>query len=837
MERSIEMVVSVLSVLKCGAAFVPFETDHPSERLAHMLADIQPVVVLVDRGGMSRLSGHDVETLPIDSAYLEGLDPATSPPEIDDDRAQVACVLHTSGSTGLPKGVLSTHRGIVNNLLTMQQLYALRPDDCTLQHTSLGFDAAAWEMFWPLMVGARIYVARPGGQRDADYLAETIREQRIATFCFAPAMLKVMLDVQAFTECTHIRRAMSIGEVLSPALQKKFFARLPHAQLHNLYGPSETSITVTAWTCQRDDKRRSVPIGRPTANAEVYILDAGLEPVPIGVPGEIYVGGISVSNGYYNRPELTAERFVAHPFRAGSGDRVYRSGDIARFDADGVIEYIGRRDHQLKIRGVRVELGEIEAALDRLPHVRESVVVARPDEDGEKRLIAYVVSDNGVASPFELRRALENQLPPQFLPALIIPLAAIPHGPNGKVDRAALPDPSGFTPPPRSDIDLPATDVERRLTSIWTQLLDVPEVGTRDSFFNLGGHSLLAVQMLQRVTDEIGEGISLRAFYGEPTIHAMAILLSGKMPAARLEDSWQIRTVHEGTAGPPLFYFNGQPASGGRYVNRMPPYLRADRGFYIVPLPIFDTSITVESVAAQAIEAIRSRRPNGPYLLGGNCFGATLALEIAHQLRAAGERVPLVVLIHPDALATTHPGFRVMRRLGLIVGVPEEFHRGEFPSALNYTLRTAREIWRAQRPLSSRERLDRVMMGGRWLAGFVTRNARGRLAMHEAEKDRPLPDANDAGDQTPSSELAAHRSFVEDAWIRYGLRKYDGKVAIVWPVEGPANPPWDPRALWTRLTPDFEWRFVPGSHWSMFHEHFESTARALGDFVEGVESS
>jgi thioesterase domain-containing protein len=224
-------------------------------------------------------------------------------------------------------------------------------------------------------------------------------------------------------------------------------------------------------------------------------------------------------------------------------------------------------------------------------------------------------------------------------------------------------------------------------------------------------------------------------------------------------------------------------------------------------------------------------------LLGGNCFGATLALEIAQQLRAAGERVPLVVLIHPDALAPTHPGFRVMRRLALMVGVPEEFHYAEFSSPMRYTLRTAREIWRAQRPLSSRERLDRVLQSGRWLAGFVTRNARGRIANREADREPPLADANEAGDQTPSNELIAHRHYVETAWIRYTLRKYDGKVAIVWPVAGPANPPWDPRALWTRLTPDFDWRLVPGNHWSMLHEHFEHTARALGEFVDTAERS
>jgi amino acid adenylation domain-containing protein len=837
MDRSVEVVVSLLAVLKCGAAFVPFETDHPAERLAHMLADIKPVVVLADPTGASRLSASDVELLAIDSAYLAGLDNADAKLAVGEDRAEVVCVLHTSGSTGLPKGVLSTHRGIVNNLLAMQQMYPLTPDDCMLQHTSLGFDAAAWEIFWPLMVGAHTYMARQGGQRDAEYLAQVIRDQRVSTICFAPAMIKVLLDVPGFTGCADVRHVISIGEVLSPALQKKFFTRMPHAQLHNLYGPSETSITVTAWACEHDDTRRSVPIGRPMANSEVYILDAILEPVPIGVAGEIYIGGISVSNGYHNRPDLTAERFLPHPFHPGNGDRVYRTGDIARFGPDGVIEYIGRRDHQLKIRGVRVELGEIEAALDRLPRVRESVVVARPDADGEHRLIAYVAADEGAGSPLELRRALEGQLPSQFLPAVIVPLAEMPHGPNGKVDRAALPDPSTFNSALSRDVEMPSTDIEKRLATIWKLLLDVPEVGIRDSFFNLGGHSLLAVRMLQRVTDEIGDGISLRAFYAEPTIHAMATLLSGKkMPVTTL-DSWQVLTVHEGDAGPPLFYFNGQPPSGGRYVHRLPPYLPADRDFYIVPLPIFDAPITVEGIAQEVIEVIRSQRPTGPYLLGGNCFGATLALEIAQQLRAAGERVPLVVLIHPDALAPTHPGYRVMRRLALMVGVPEAYNYAEFPSAMRYTARTAREIWRAQRPLSSRERIDRVIKSGRWLASFLTRNVRGRGANREADNEPPLADATDVGDQTASSELIAHRHYVETAWIRYDLKKYDGKVAIVWPVEGPANPPWDPRALWTRLTPDFDWRLVPGNHWSMLHEHFDDTARALGELVEGAEAS
>ena len=252
----------------------------------------------------------------MDSAYVRGLEPVDSPPALEDDPRAVACVLYTSGSTGLPKGVLSAHRGIVNNLLAMQQMYSLTANDCMLHQTSLGFDAAAWEIFWPLTVGARTYLARTGGQRDAEYIVEVITRQRIATVGFAPSMLKVMLDTPRFTRCEHIRRVMTYGQVLSPALQEDFFARMPDVELHNLYGPTEASITVTAWKCERGSARRSVPIGRPMTNAEIYVLDSGMEPVPIGVAGEIYIGGVYVSNGYHDRPDLTAERFPANPFRA-----------------------------------------------------------------------------------------------------------------------------------------------------------------------------------------------------------------------------------------------------------------------------------------------------------------------------------------------------------------------------------------------------------------------------------------------------------------------------------------------------------------------------------------
>jgi len=849
MQRSPEMVVALLGILKSGAAFVPFDPDYPRERLTRMLADARPVILLADRAGASLLGEHGTKVLMVDEAYLSLLANADAPPVFDHNPRAVACVLYTSGSTGLPKGVLSTHRGIVNNLLDMQYMYGLKPGDCLLHQTSLGFDAAAWEIFWPLTVGAHVYLARPGGQRDAEYVVQTIVDQRIGTVGFAPSMLKVMLDMPRFTQCGHIRRVLVYGQVLSPGVQENLFARMPHTRLHNLYGPTEASITVTEWQCERGDARRSVPIGRPMTNAEIYILDAGLEPVPIGVAGEIYIGGVCVSNGYHDRPDLTAERFLPHPFRREGGERVYRTGDIARFSPDGVIEYIGRRDHQLKIRGVRVELEEIEAALDGLPAVRESVVVARVDADGEPRLTAYVATDNGT-SHLELRRALENELPLQFIPALIIPLDELPHGPNGKIDRAALPDPSSFLAEPAPALETPGTWTERRLARIWKDLLGVTEIGTRDSFFDLGGHSLLAVRMLQRVADEIGEAISLRAFYDEPTIHAVANLITGNAPSVKAGDLPSILKVREGLAWPPLFYLNGQPPGGGNYAKRLAPYLPGDQALYIVPIPIFEAPTSVEVTAARMVDLIRAEQPNGPYLLGGNCFGATLAVEIAQQLSAISERVLLVAMIHPDARRPIHPGTRAMRRIAVLGRVPDEFHYREFSGVADYTRRMLGEIWRHHRQLSFRQRFDQTVQAGRWAAGFVGRTARSPRSMwsmmktgepRDADEETQermrqnfliVPPASADADPTADREMVAHTRYMQEAWTRYVPQKYAGRVAIVWPEDGGMNPfPWDPRGLWTRLTPALDWRVVPGDHYTMLHEHLEHSARALGDFI------
>jgi thioesterase domain-containing protein/acyl carrier protein len=459
------------------------------------------------------------------------------------------------------------------------------------------------------------------------------------------------------------------------------------------------------------------------------------------------------------------------------------------------------------------------------------------------------------SSLFELRKALEKTLPPQFLPAQIIPLASLPLSPNGKVDRARLPAPSDVSIPSSRKSSSPSTDIERQMAAMWGELLHQTEIGVRDSFFELGGHSLLAVRMLQRVADEMGKSVSLRSFYDEPTIEAVANFVARHASVARedqLPPPLVVRCSRDGLA--PLFYLNGQPQGGGKYARRLEPFLPLNRGLYIVSVPIFERPVTVEKLASRMVELIREEQPAGPYIVGGNCFGATLAFEIAHQLRDSGETVALLVMIHPDARTPMHLGFRAMRRAVLLAGIDEHFHFAQFSGAIDYTARAVKEIWREQRRSSAEQRRERVAHAVRWLGDVAAKHVRrplttwsllrSRLARELDEQiqeesrrqDCAAAQVDPDGDRTSQIQLEAHTRFMSDAWTNYCPRLYDGRVSIIWPLDGPANPPWNPTALWARLTPDLEWHFVPGNHWTMLHQHFEHCARALGAAIGSMRN-
>ncbi|HYO12243.1 MAG TPA: condensation domain-containing protein, partial [Thermoanaerobaculia bacterium] len=420
---------------------------------------------------------------------------------------------------------MNTHRGIVNRLLWMQERYGLTADDRVLQKTPFSFDVSVWEFFWPLLVGARLVVARPGGHQDPAYLVETIRREGITTLHFVPSMLQVFLEAPGVEECRSVKRVIASGEALPPELEQRFFARLgaTGAGLFNLYGPTEAAVDVTHWDCSPGAGRTTVPIGRPVANTSIHLVGRYGEPVPVGVPGELLIGGMQVARGYLGRPELTAERFVPDPF-GGAGARVYRTGDLARRRPDGAIEYLGRLDHQVKIRGFRIELGEIEAALASHPAVREAVVQAR-----EQRLVAWVVGRDGALETAELRRHLAATLPEYMVPSALVVLPEMPLSPNGKVDRKAL---ARIEPEARSTKHYvaPRTPVEELLAGIWGEVLGCERVGVHDNFFALGGHSLLATRLASRVRETFGVDLALRRIFETHTVAGLAQELEGRGP-------------------------------------------------------------------------------------------------------------------------------------------------------------------------------------------------------------------------------------------------------------------------------------------------------------------
>ncbi|WHS62771.1 non-ribosomal peptide synthetase [Pseudomonas sp. G2-4] len=526
-ERGVDMVAGLLGILKSGAAYVPLDPDYPQDRLAYMLENSAPTVVLTQRALQASLPATQALTLLLDEAEGFSTQP-TDNPQVDGLHANhLAYVIYTSGSTGLPKGVMNEHSGVVNRLLWMQQQYHLSAADAVLQKTPFSFDVSVWEFFWPLFSGARLVMARPGGHRDPAYLRDVIQAQGITTLHFVPSMLDVFLAHGEASECEGLVRVMCSGEALPGHLVRRFKAQLPHTGLYNLYGPTEAAVDVTAWDCAGADTPDSTPIGKPIANTRIYLLDAHRQPVPMGVAGEIYIGGVQVARGYLHRPELTAERFLKDPFNSAPNARMYRTGDLGRYLPDGNIDYLGRNDDQVKIRGFRIELGEIEARLAQHAAVKEAVVLAREEVPGEKRLVAYFTMHfaDETADIETLRAHLQGQLPEYMVPSAYVRLDALPLTPNGKLDRKALPAPDHSAVVARA-YEAPQGEVEVAIAGIWQDLLNLEQVGRHDNFFELGGHSLLAVKMIERMR-QVQLSVDVRVLFGQPTLAALAAAVGG----------------------------------------------------------------------------------------------------------------------------------------------------------------------------------------------------------------------------------------------------------------------------------------------------------------------
>ncbi len=522
MERSIEMVVALMAILKAGGAYVPVDPEYPEERQAYMLED-SGVQLLLSQSHLKLPLAQGVQRIDLDQADAWLENHAENNPGIELSGENLAYVIYTSGSTGKPKGAGNRHSALSNRLCWMQQAYGLGVGDTVLQKTPFSFDVSVWEFFWPLMSGARLVVAAPGDHRDPAKLVELINREGVDTLHFVPSMLQAFLQDEDVASCTSLKRIVCSGEALPADAQQQVFAKLPQAGLYNLYGPTEAAIDVTHWTCVEEGKD-AVPIGRPIANLACYILDGNLEPLPVGVLGELYLAGRGLARGYHQRPGLTAERFVASPFVAG--ERMYRTGDLARYRADGVIEYAGRIDHQVKLRGLRIELGEIEARLLEHPWVREAAVLA---VDG-RQLVGYVVLESEGGDWREALAAhLATSLPEYMVPAQWLALERMPLSPNGKLDRKALPKieaEDGL-----GEYVAPASEPERQLAAIWADVLGRERVGVTDNFFALGGDSIVSIQVVSRAR-QAGLQLSPRDLFQLQNIRKLAERCSAAAPVA-----------------------------------------------------------------------------------------------------------------------------------------------------------------------------------------------------------------------------------------------------------------------------------------------------------------
>lgn len=525
MERSLDMSIALLAILKAGGAYVPFDPSFPAERLAFMLSDTQAQLMLSQSHLSEQVPEGKAQVIFVDKDIDDWSEQANSNPVNQTKADKLFNVIYTSGSTGKPKGVMVPHQGIINRLLWMQEAYPLDSQDIVLQKTPYSFDVSVWELFWPLLVGARIEFAKADGHKDPDYLQQIIQDKGITTLHFVPSMLGIFLQTEGVRQCNSITRVFCSGEALQLEHERRFFEQLAGAELHNLYGPTEASVDVSYFACQSNSLYRSVPIGRPVTNTQLLILDENLQPVPIGIAGELYIGGVQLARGYLNREELSATTFIDNPFHASGhpSPRLYKSGDLARYLPDGNIDYIGRVDFQVKIRGLRIELGEIETVLHQHPDVKETLVITHEQGPDNVLIVAYWVPQSADKTPStdDFRQHLRQQLPEYMLPNAFVMLEEIPLSANGKANRKALPAPE-LEESLSNEYIAPRNDIERALSKIWSDVLSVEKVGINDNFFELGGHSLLATRVAARIRKQFDIELKLRELFECTTVATLA---------------------------------------------------------------------------------------------------------------------------------------------------------------------------------------------------------------------------------------------------------------------------------------------------------------------------
>jgi amino acid adenylation domain-containing protein len=831
LERSPDMMTAILAVLKAGGAFVPLDPSSPVERLRAILDDTRAPVLLTQSFLADRLSALKIETIALDEDDIAPGDDAesTHPPQSGVQPDDLAYVIYTSGSTGQPKGVMIEHRAICNTICWHQDVLTLRADDRLLLAVPYFFDASISLIFPALAGGAQLVLADPGEERDPPRLVERIGREGVTILPVLPRILQLMLEGPIREAGRTLRMVCCGGEAMPPELPAQVF-KLLDVELYNHYGPTEAAVDVTCWACPREEDRPMVPIGRPITNVQVYVLDRHRQPLPVGVPGELYIGGAGLARGYLNDVELTAERFLPDPFRGVPGSRLYRTGDRCRWLADGVLEFLGRLDQQVKVRGHRIEIGEIEAALQNHPAVSEAAVTLHPEGVGGARLVAYIAAlsgeENRAIDAESLRAHLQERLPQYMVPSAFLLLDELPHTSTGKLDRAALPaPPAPERPTTGQPYVAPRTALEEFLAGLWRDVLRVEQIGALDNFFELGGNSIQAAVFINRLQEKLSQPIYTVAVFDSPTIADLARYLSevcptvlhrlfgpesivaadgsASQPASASRSPLLALLQTEGTR-PPCFMVH---PPGGIVVcyQALAQRLGRERPFYAIRARGLsgepDLPTSMEEMAAEYVAAIRSVCPHGPYHLGGWSLGGVIAYEMAQQLRTQGESVGLLALL--DTTIPTSP-------INQAYAEDAELSAREY--GLDLTL----------------EELDRLHPNEQlpYLWDHVH-----KLGL--VDTDTPLSLVQQILDDLKRL-FHVHVTLANE----YALRPYAGRITLFRPSDSPILSSSARDRNWGKLASSVEVHFVPGLHHTIVKEpHVQSLAHELRRCLRDAESA
>ncbi|MBD6618577.1 amino acid adenylation domain-containing protein [Komarekiella sp. 'clone 1'] len=644
LERSVDMVVGILAILKAGGAYIPLDPSYPVERLNFMLSDSQASVLISQQVILEKLSLSSTKTVCLDIHKDEIAQESPENPTNISSSDNLAYIIYTSGSTGTPKGVLGTHRGTVNGLHWLWKTYPFTPGEVCCQKTAISFVDSIWEIFAPLLQGIPTVIISNATILDPQLFIEDLAHHKVTRIILVPSLLRLLLDNyhNLTKKLLQLKLWITSGETLSVKLAKTFRELIPFAKLINLYGSSEVSANATYYdTSLLQDQVNSVPIGRPIDNTQVYVLNRNLQPTPVGIIGELYIGGDGLARGYLHRLELTQQKFIDNPFVPQT--KLFKTGDLGRYLNDGNLEYLGRNDEQVKIRGFRVELNEIATTITQYPDVQESVVIVSNEEQENQSLIAYVVTEKQDIATY-LLPYLQQKLPNYMLPSAFVVLDSLPLTPNGKVDKHSLPTNEVIRTNITKSVIAPRNFTELSLAKLWEKLLNTSPIGVADNFFNLGGHSFLAVRLMAQIQDRFGHNLTLSTLFENPTIEKLAAIVSQPF---RESSNSPLVAINSSGSKIPFFCIHGAGGGINQYIN-LSRRLGEDYPFYALehtPNQEEPELISVEDTAKNYLEEIRKVQPNGPYFLGGHCYGGILAFEMAQQLQRQGETVDLLVVI------------------------------------------------------------------------------------------------------------------------------------------------------------------------------------------------